>query len=545
MTTIHGIKWFSRIFAVYEQPRRFVVSAALALVVLIAAGSAAASPGDLDSTFSGSGVVLGPVGATATAVGIQSDGKIVAGGGQFVLARYNPDGSLDTSLGSGGATQPLGFGDAHALVLQPDGKIVVAGSRCYPCAFALGRYNADGSLDTGFGSSGVAFASFSPSASYNDFGAVALALQSDGKLVAVGNVGDPFGNNAFGVVRFNPDGSLDSSFGSGGLAMATFYYWEHADARAVAIQPDGKIVVGGSAAGQFVLARFNPDGTLDGTFSSGGVARPAFGYAYAVSLQGDGKIVEAGQDLSGFQLEVARVNADGSPDPSFGSGGTATTNFLPTAVYVAALAVQVQKNGKLVTAGTAFGNNTFFALARFNPDGTLDTGFGNSGGVLTTFPGTIGQGADALALQTDGRIVAAGFANPSSGGTEFAVARYLGDPNGATPVKIDIKPSDFPNVIDLGSKGTIPVAVLSTADFNASQVNTASLKFGRTGNESSLASCSPPQDVNKDRRLDVLCHFSAQKAGFQLGDTQGVLTGTTAGGVAIRGTDSVVVVSPS
>jgi hypothetical protein len=76
-------------------------------------------------------------------------------------------------------------------------------------------------------------------------------------------------------------------------------------------------------------------------------------------------------------------------------------------------------------------------------------------------------------------------------------------------------------------------------------VNTASLKFGRTGNESSLASCSPPQDVNKDRRLDVLCHFSAQKTGFQLGDTQGVLTGTTAGGVAIRGTDSVVVVSPS
>lgn len=545
MTPIHGIKWFSRIFAVFEHPRRFVVSAALALVVLIAAGSASALPGDLDSTFSGSGFALGAAGATATGVAVQSDGKIVAGGGQFVLARYNPDGSLDTSLGSGGSTQPLGFGDAHAVVLQPDGKSVVAGSRCYPCAFALARFSADGSLDTGFGSGGVAFASFSPSASYNDFGAMALALQNDGKLVAVGNVGDAFGNNAFGVVRFNPDGSLDSGFGSGGLAMATFYYWEQADVRAVAIQPDGKIVVGGSAAGQFVLARFNPDGTLDGTFGSGGVARPAFGYAYAVSLQGDGKIVAAGQDLSS-QLEVARVNADGSPDESFGSGGTATMNFLPTAVYVAALAVQVQTNGKLVTVGTASGNNTFFALARFNPDGTLDTGFGSNGGVLTTFPGTIGQGANALALQTDGRIVAAGFANPPSGGTEFAVARYLGDPIGATPVKIDIKPSDFPNVIDLGSKGTTPVAVLSTADFNASkQVNMASLKFGRTGNESSLASCSPPQDVNKDGLLDVLCHFNAQKAGFRLGDTQGVLTGMTVGGVAIRGIDSVVVVSRS
>jgi hypothetical protein len=101
-------------------------------------------------------------------------------------------------------------------------------------------------------------------------------------------------------------------------------------------------------------------------------------------------------------------------------------------------------------------------------------------------------------------------------------------------------------VIDLGSKGKIPVAVLSTSDFNApKQVDTASLKFGRSGNESSLASCSPPQDVNKDGLLDVLCHFSAQKTGFQLGDTQGVLTGKTVGGIPIRGTDSVVIVSPS
>jgi CSLREA domain-containing protein len=113
-------------------------------------------------------------------------------------------------------------------------------------------------------------------------------------------------------------------------------------------------------------------------------------------------------------------------------------------------------------------------------------------------------------------------------------------------VKIDIKPGDFPNVIDLGSKGTIPVAILSAADFNApKQVDTASLNFGRTGNEPSLAFCSAPKDVNNDGVLDVLCHFSAQKTGFQLGDAQGVLTGETVGGISIRGTDSVVVVSPS
>jgi CSLREA domain-containing protein len=113
-------------------------------------------------------------------------------------------------------------------------------------------------------------------------------------------------------------------------------------------------------------------------------------------------------------------------------------------------------------------------------------------------------------------------------------------------VKIDIKPGDFPNVIDLGSKGTIPVAVLSTRDFSApKQVRTTSLKFGRTGDETSLASCSPPQDVNKDGLLDVLCHFSAQKTGFSLGDTHGVLTGKTLGEASIRGTDSVAVVRSS
>jgi uncharacterized delta-60 repeat protein len=523
-------------------PIRLVIAAGLAAtIVLSSAGSVLAAPGDLDSTFNGSGLVLGPVGGIATGVAVQSDGKIVAGGGHFALARYNPDGTLDTSFGSGGSTQPTG-GDAHALVLQPDGKIVLAGSVCYPCVFSLARYNADGSLDTTFGSGGRATASFSPSATFNDSGAMAVALQGDGKLVAAGNAGSLFGGNAFGVARFNSDGSLDGSFGSAGLAIANFYYWEQADARAVAIQADEKIVVGGSAAGQFVLARFNPDGTLDATFGSGGLARPAYGYAYTVAVQADGKIVEAGQDLSGNQIQVARVNADGSPDSSFGSGGVATTNFLPTAVYTAALAVQVQKNGKVVTAGTAFGNSTSFALTRFNPDGTIDPGFGSNGGVLTAFPGTIGQGADALALQTDGRIVAAGEANLATGETEFALARYLGEPT-VMPVTIDIKPDEYPNAINPGSTGTTSVAILTTKVFNApSRVDTTSLRFGRTGNESSLAFCSTPQDVNADGLPDVVCHFTTQKAAFQTGDTQGVLTGKTVTGTPIKGTDSVVIV---
>jgi len=113
-------------------------------------------------------------------------------------------------------------------------------------------------------------------------------------------------------------------------------------------------------------------------------------------------------------------------------------------------------------------------------------------------------------------------------------------------VSIDIKPGELPNAVNPQSSGKTPVAVLSTAAFNApGQVDTASLKFGRTGNEMSLSSCSPPQDVNGDGLPDVLCRFTTQKTGFQAGDTQGVLTGKTVGGTPIRGTDSVVIVPSS
>lgn len=113
-------------------------------------------------------------------------------------------------------------------------------------------------------------------------------------------------------------------------------------------------------------------------------------------------------------------------------------------------------------------------------------------------------------------------------------------------VAIDIKPGERPNAINPRSNGTTPVAILSTPSFNAaSQVDTTSLKFGQTGNEPSLAFCSPPQDVNGDGLPDVLCHFTTQKAGFQAGDTQGVLTGKAIVGTPIRGTDSVVIVPPT
>ncbi len=526
------------------QPRLALAVLALALVAAALPGAAVAAAGALDPTFGIGGEVTTDFGGSdsAQAVAIQSDGKILAAGlsgaGDFALARYNADGSLDPSFGSGGklTTDFGGFDAASALAIQPDGRIIAAG-RDGSGEFAVARYNADGSLDSTFGSGGKLT---------TDFGgfdvALGVALQADGKIVAVGGGGS---GSDFALARYNADGSLDASFGSGGMVTTDFGGFEAATA--VAIQGDGKIVVTGSTFSggfqQFVLARYNGDGGPDTSFGGGKVVTDfglGSGFGGALAIQTDGKIVAAGR--AGTDFVVARYNGDGSPDASFGSGGIVSTDF-GGALFDAAFGVALQSNGKIVAAGSTF--NGFsppaadFAFARYNPDGSLDPSFG-SGKVTTDLGGF--DVAAGIALQADGKIIAAG---QGGSGSDFALARYLGDTS-AIAVSVDIKPGDFPNVIDLGSKGTIPVAVLSTTDFNApSQVNTASLKFGRTGNESSLASCSSPQDVNKDGLRDVLCHFNAQSTGFQLGDTQGVLTGTTGSGGSIRGTDSVVVVSSS
>jgi hypothetical protein len=147
--------------------------------------------------------------------------------------------------------------------------------------------------------------------------------------------------------------------------------------------------------------------------------------------------------------------------------------------------------------------------------------------------------ARGLALQTDGKILAAGTGGL---GSDFALARYIGDTSLIT-VSVDIKPGELPNSINPAGNGFTPVAILSTTTFDApKQVDTSSLKFGRTGTEASLAFCSSPEDINADGRLDVVCHFTTSKTGFQLGDGQGVLTGQTVAGTSFRGTDSVVIV---
>ncbi len=311
------------------------------LVTLILPRPLQAAPGDLDPSFGSGGIVITDFGGndTAFALALQPDGKIVAagtssGGGtgtNFALARHNPDGSPDASFGARGTVITdfisNGSDEVHALAIQPDGKIVVAGFVSQGFDFALARFGQDGSLDPTFGTGGKVI---SQSTSYGSLWAV--ALQPDGKIVVAGE-----SNSRVALARYNPDGSLDATFGGGGTVIGV----GDGRANAIALQPDGKIVVAGDSRSyyvdfadqlrtikRFALARYNPDGSPDATFGLGGRSTTGFGgddIAFALALQPDGKIIVAGESNS--RVALARYNSDGNLDATFGGGGTVITDF--------------------------------------------------------------------------------------------------------------------------------------------------------------------------------------------------------------------------
>ena len=216
------------------------------------------------------------------------------------------------------------------------------------------------------------------------------------------------------MVAANP-GDLDPSFGTGGIVTTTFFgtaSGQSANAHAVALQGDGKIVAAGQTASDlsleptFALARYNPDGSLDATFGTGGTATTTFGTmggdAHAVALQRDGKIIAAGNTSAGSQyvFALARYNADGNLDATFGTGGTVTTAFGSAVESDSANAVVLQADGKIVAAGSAqIGTQSFaFGLARYNPDGSLDMTFATSGKTTAAFGGGLDSDAAAVVL---------------------------------------------------------------------------------------------------------------------------------------------------
>ncbi|MEU1163813.1 calcium-binding protein [Streptomyces sp. NPDC005921] len=498
------------------------MTAALLALVLALPGTAVAAPGDLDTGFGNGGTVLTDVGGTDAAndVAVQPDGKIVSVGSSaddsvpesdFALTRHNPDGTLDPGFGGDGkVTTPINnlitdgdlqWSEAHAVALQPDGKIVVAGGswRGYEncCWFTVARYNTDGTLDTGFGGGDGRV--------FTDFGtpeeAMDVAVQPDGKIVAAGYVG---GQAA--VARYNPDGSPDTGFSGDGMVTTPLGTspQEGGDVRALALQPDGRIVVAGQV-GQtrfdFVLVRYNAGGTLDTGFGNGGIQRTDFGSydtAEALAVQPDGKIVAVGGGGAGVAL--ARYNTNGTLDPSFDGNGLVVT---PGG---SAQDVKLQSDGRIVVAGSGTGG---FNVWRYNTDGSLDSGFGTGGRVATGFGGS--DAAHGVAIQSDGRIVAAGQGGP---GSDFALARYLGG-GGTTPPPptADLSVTKTgPASVTLGDRATYTVRVTNATASTATATG-VTLTDALSGGGATLISATPSQGSCTTTATGATCSLNTLAAG--------------------------------
>jgi uncharacterized delta-60 repeat protein len=408
--------------------RRGVVQALVVGAALLGAASALALPGDLDSSFGAGGLVTTDFASSsdeANALTAQYGGKLVAAGltgNDFGLVRYNADGSVDMSFGNSGKvdTSFSVFAQAIDVIKLPSNDLVAAGSTG-DGDFALARYQKDGSLDPSFDGDGQVKTSFGASIAA---GAAAVVRQTDNKLVAGG-----VANDDFALARYKKDGSLDSTFGTGGL-VGTQVGANRDEIHALLLQGDGKIVAAGVtfdafATGDFALARYNTDGTLDSSFGTNGIVTTDFNSTsdrgLAAVLQADGKIVVAGE--SGNDVALARYNPDGTLDSTFGTGGKVTTDF--GIEEARASAVGLDSAGNIVAAGTFFTSPNEFLVLRYTPGGALDSTFGSGGEAFTAFPGTNEAEGAALVLQSDGKIVVAGQEG-TLGSQDFALARFKG-----------------------------------------------------------------------------------------------------------------------
>lgn len=419
--------------------RTIAIFASTTLAVLLTYGVAIAAPADLDPGFDEDGRVFTafappgePRDEAARYVVVQPDGKILAAGyaqtgdyTEMALARYNPDGSLDASFGVGGKVTTDVVADASeegtALALAPDGKIVVGiyarpnGGNSYG---GLVRYNPDGSLDVTFDGDGKVLETHTSSEVSN------VAVQSNGKI-AVSSY-DADGN--FALTRYDVDGSLDATFGESG--RVTTEVGKPAagltGARTLIIQPDGKILMAGAGYGSesldFGLVRYDPDGSLDSSFSEDGKVldrlSPSYDIVYDVALQENGKVVAVG--TSYWTGVLTRYNSDGSRDTAFGEGGIVARGSIS-----GLRSVFIHPDGNIVAQTNGA------RLARYKPDGSMDPSlqYDINEDVYDT---------SGLALQADGKIVQAGKRKSADGSTDFALLRRLGGTGDTAPPETTI-----------------------------------------------------------------------------------------------------------
>lgn len=406
-----------------------------------------AAPADLDTTFGTGGKQVHSLVSgddTAFGVALQSDGKIVLAGRVYTssrywsaIARFNADGTIDPTFAFDGDTwTSIGTtrDESYAIAVQPDDKSLIAGFTDGGPRddMSLIRFNTDGTLDGTFGpGTGMAYYWYGLHGTSNSQ-ARDIALLPDGKILLAGST-NTGGTVDFAVVRANADGTLDSGFGTGGVVYTPMGSG-NGGANAIAVQPDGKIVVAGYAdlgAGDFdfALARYNSDGSLDSGFDGDGVQTTDFGsddYVNSIAVRPDGTILAAGYSEPG-SLEhsvIARYTAAGALDGSFGVGGAVHT-YLPGG-ETRANALTLQNNDKFIVTGFFYdGTYTDYFVAQYGASGVLDTTF-DGDGTFTTGNASDDEHGNAIIVQPDGKIVVAGTAQ-AGGLNDFSLLRLAGE----------------------------------------------------------------------------------------------------------------------
>lgn len=445
--------------------------------------AAAAAPADFDPTFSSdarTGVTFSAEGATtaiARAVVIQPDGKIVAAGyclttgatSYFCLARFNSNGSLDTTFDGDGrvatAVNPGVANLAYAMALQPDGKIIVVGS-CRATftlptaytkrAFCAARYTTTGALDGSFGTGGTVSTDVSGIVPTSGIDlATGVALQPDGKIVVSGSCYvQSLTQSQFCLVRYLANGAPDPAFGSNGKRVNAT---GQGTASSIALQSDGKILVAGLCSGSICVDRYFADGSSDTNFgnvtNTGRTLGPGASESNALAIGPDGKIIAVGTCpfVAAPTLDGpcgVRFNPGGTVDTTFATNGVFSGNYLAvtTGYNGGGRAIALQADGRFVVVGPAIESSTswvFPMAARFESDGTFSDGFFGGPGTFKALCMRLGgclqnvaEYPFAIAIAPDGKMVMAGYC--TNGTVAFCVARYEGGPLGNQNCSLDL-----------------------------------------------------------------------------------------------------------
>ena len=403
--------------------------------LLLCANLLQAQPGTLDPTFGSGGRVLltipGNTGMDIRGLANQADGKLVGAGyysPHWMIARYNPNGTLDNTFGVNGLDTSSGafaFGSsaAFSVAIQSDGKIVAGGVSNNASNLTVVRYNIDGSFDNSFGTKGIVTISTIPEGSF----AKSIAIQNDGKILAGGGYYNSDGNGRFLLARLNTNGNFDPSFGINGIVPAIVIGPTNDDAiTSLTVQADSKIIAAGYSQNtnnnhsEFVLSRYKINGVIDSTFGTNGIVTTSImtsSFAESVALQSDQKIVVSGSSYNAptNYFALTRYNTDGTLDNGFGIQTLAVDGGSQ------AFAMELQNDGKIIEAGSLVGGRSNFAMARYLSTGVLDNSFGVKG-VDTTSMGSQ-NGAIAYAIRlTNSRIYLGGTT-----GNSLGIAAYTND----------------------------------------------------------------------------------------------------------------------